>query len=232
MGKNKWNQAGRGYALFMAAAVSGLMFVCGNPAWAGISGNTGQMGQENQAVTDGQTATPCNAEKKTGMESARKQAEELYTSATEVILPEPYRRGYIFLEWNTEPDGSGEFYSAGEVVRITEMTLYAVWEKDETEGIISVETATASNAKWATASNAERVETAGGVMMAEAEEASDYGEDTEPEEETGARINRISEIKRATESNARWMGVQEEMETESEIMEEIEKWCQVQSRKN
>ncbi|MCI8606944.1 MAG: InlB B-repeat-containing protein [Hungatella sp.] len=164
---------------------------------------------------EGRMATPCNAEKKNYMEPGGEQEEELYVSATEVLLPEPYRRRYTFMEWNTEPDGSGECYMAGEVVRITEMTLYAVWEKDETESMISVETATASNAKRATSSNGERMKTE------EMKKASGQDQDTEPEEKTNTKMDRITEAKRATESNAGRMEIWEEPVTEPEVMEEV-----------
>lgn len=206
--KRKWGQAAR-EAVFLAALAGG--FLWGSPVWAGSSGDTGQ---ENQAVMEGRMATPCNAEKKKGMEPGRGQDEELYVSETEVILPEPYRKGYTFMEWNTEPDGSGEFYVAGEVVRITEMTLYAVWEKDETERVISAETATSSNAKQAISSNRERIKTE------ETKKASGQKQDTESEEETNIEVDRITEVKRATESNAERMEIWEEPGTEQEVMEE------------
>lgn len=205
MEKRKWSQAAKG-SVFLAAALAGG-FLWGSPVWAGSSGDTGQ---ENQTVMEGRMATPCNAEKKKGMEPGGGQDEWLYVSETEVILPEPYRRGYTFMEWNTEPDGSGEFYVAGEVVRITEMTLYAVWEKDETEGVISVETVTSSNAKRATSSNGERMKTE------EMKKAS--GQDTEPKEETNTKMDtkmdRITGVKRATESNAGRIEIWEEPGTE------------------
>ena len=155
----------------------------------------------------------CDSEKRSDVKSGGERAEELYASGTEAILPEPYRRGYVFLEWNTEPDGSGEFYGAGEIVRITDMTLYAVWEKEETESLIPMEPATASNAKKATESNAERLETA------ETKEASGQEQDMEPEEKTDAKRNGISEVKRATESNAKRTALSEETEAEPKAIE-------------
>lgn len=206
--KKKWGQAARG-SVFLVAALAGG-FLWGSPVWAGNSGDTRQ---ENQAVMEGRMATPCNAEKKNYMEPGGEQEEELYVSATEVLLPEPYRRRYTFMEWNTEPDGSGEFYGAGEIVRITDMTLYAVWEKEETESLIPMEPATASNAKKATESNAERLETA------ETKEASGQEQDMEPEEKTDAKRNGISEVKRATESNAKRTALSEETEAEPKAIE-------------
>lgn len=56
--------------------------------------------------------------------------EEEHTAADGwVILPVPFREYYDFVEWNTEPDGSGESYQAGEEIRIRDMELYAVWEE-------------------------------------------------------------------------------------------------------
>lgn len=207
--KRKWGQTAKG-SVFLAAVLAGG-FLWGSPVWAGSSGDTGQ---ENQAIMEGRMATPCNMEKKKGMEPGRGEDEELYVSATEVILPEPHRRGYTFMEWNTEPDGSGEFYVAGEVVRITEMTLYAVWEKDGTERVISVETATSSNAKRVTSSNGERMKTE------ETKKASVQKRDTESKEETNTKVDRITGVKRATESNAERMEIWEEPGTEQEVMEE------------
>ena len=36
--------------------------------------------------------------------------------------------GYLFVEWNTERDGSGTAYSAGDVTK-SKITLYTIWEK-------------------------------------------------------------------------------------------------------
>ena len=48
------------------------------------------------------------------------------------ILPE--RDGYVFVSWNTEPDGSGTRYLPGDVFKLTNSThhLYAQWQKDKT----------------------------------------------------------------------------------------------------
>ena len=44
-------------------------------------------------------------------------------------LPIPTRNGYVFLEWNTESDGSGQTITNTSVVDITsDQTLYAIWE--------------------------------------------------------------------------------------------------------
>lgn len=40
--------------------------------------------------------------------------------------------GYVFKNWNTEPDGSGTTYNPGDVITVnSSITLYAIWEKLE-----------------------------------------------------------------------------------------------------
>lgn len=46
------------------------------------------------------------------------------------ILPEPTREGYIFVEWNTERDGTGDSYAAGQEIEIMNGALFAIWEKE------------------------------------------------------------------------------------------------------
>lgn len=48
------------------------------------------------------------------------------------LLPE--RDGYVFVSWNTEPDGSGSRYMPGDTFRIEGSSdrLYAQWQKDKT----------------------------------------------------------------------------------------------------
>ncbi len=41
----------------------------------------------------------------------------------------PTRDGYIFKEWNTEDDGTGDGYYAGTAFTMTQTTLYAIWGK-------------------------------------------------------------------------------------------------------
>lgn len=53
----------------------------------------------------------------------------------QITLPEdkPTLDGYDFLGWNTEPDGSGEEYSPGQSITLTEaLTLYAHWQSKPT----------------------------------------------------------------------------------------------------
>lgn len=46
---------------------------------------------------------------------------------------EPTLDGYVFLGWNTKPDGSGEEYSPGQSITLTEaLTLYAHWQSKPT----------------------------------------------------------------------------------------------------
>ena len=46
----------------------------------------------------------------------------------------PERDGYVFVSWNTEPDGSGSRYMPGDTFRIEGSSdrLYAQWQKDKT----------------------------------------------------------------------------------------------------
>ena len=46
----------------------------------------------------------------------------------------PERDGYVFVSWNTEPDGSGERYMPGDTFHIkgSSDNLYAQWQKDKT----------------------------------------------------------------------------------------------------
>ena len=56
-----------------------------------------------------------------------KESEQLYTNDK---LPEemPTKEGYGFVEWNTEPDGTGKRYFEGDIIRESEdVTLYAIW---------------------------------------------------------------------------------------------------------
>ncbi len=48
-------------------------------------------------------------------------------------LPAVTRNGYIFLEWNTQDDGSGQAFTAETGVH-GDMTVYAVWEEEEAPG--------------------------------------------------------------------------------------------------
>ena len=42
----------------------------------------------------------------------------------------PTRKGYVFMGWNTEPDGSGKSYSAGHYVKLkSNLNLYAQWKQ-------------------------------------------------------------------------------------------------------
>ena len=64
-----------------------------------------------------------------------------------VTLPLPEREGYRFVEWNTELDGSGESYQAGDEIEIYDGELYAIWEAEDVYIYIKEETpiATASD---------------------------------------------------------------------------------------
>lgn len=72
----------------------------------------------------------------------------LYVTSNIITLPTPEREGYLFIEWNTDQNGNGDSYNAGDEFEIKDITLYAIWER---------KCATPSNAdKRATASEAKR----------------------------------------------------------------------------
>lgn len=51
----------------------------------------------------------------------------------QITLPEdkPTLDGYVFLGWNTKPDGSGEKYTPGQSITLTkDLTLYAQWSPE------------------------------------------------------------------------------------------------------
>jgi hypothetical protein len=56
-------------------------------------------------------------------------AERVSANVDYTIKNQDYsRNGYVFMFWNTKPDGSGYAYSNGQVVSIKEsITLYAQW---------------------------------------------------------------------------------------------------------
>ena len=59
-------------------------------------------------------------------------AVEVKVNSDTVILPTPEREGYVFIEWNSESDGSGESFQAGDTFVITsEVELFAIWEEKE-----------------------------------------------------------------------------------------------------
>ena len=73
-------------------------------------------------------------------EAGERPAEEEY-SETELrftedgmlILPRPVMEGKVFVEWNTEEDGSGVGYKPGEIVDPMGITLYAIWADEAAE---------------------------------------------------------------------------------------------------
>ena len=63
------------------------------------------------------------------------------------------REGYLFMGWNTAPDGSGTSYSDKQIISVTkELTLYAQWLQGhgEEKGHIYVDLGLPSGLKWAT----------------------------------------------------------------------------------
>ncbi len=56
--------------------------------------------------------------------------QQTITHDENAYMPIAKREGYKFIGWNTEADGSGKFYSAGNIGELTggNETLYAIWE--------------------------------------------------------------------------------------------------------
>ncbi|MCI2048158.1 MAG: S-layer homology domain-containing protein [Lachnospiraceae bacterium] len=79
---------------------------------------------------DGVDAVP---EKQTVAKSATDEKTE-----TDISSLVPTRDGYTFLAWNTQKDGSGEEYKPSASVSLTEdITLYAQWEENRQEAVLS-----------------------------------------------------------------------------------------------
>ena len=70
-----------------------------------------------------------------------KGAEIAIPPQSEVRIPttEPARGGYAFMGWNTEADGSGDSYNAGDYLKTTNQPLtklYAQWGKEADDGTV------------------------------------------------------------------------------------------------
>ena len=51
-------------------------------------------------------------------------------TASQLSGDAPYRAGYVFTGWNTEPDGTGDSYAIGSMITLSRSdTLYAQWEE-------------------------------------------------------------------------------------------------------
>lgn len=91
----------------------------------------------------------------TGDEFDSRQTEEVASSSKRftVIDTVPTREGYAFQGWNTESDGTGTSYTAGEEYRITgNLNLYAIWEletnPDDLVGNAVAQTVADANSKY------------------------------------------------------------------------------------
>lgn len=91
---------------------------------------------ESATPSNAQLATDSNAEPATPSNAALPEKKPFKTiggyfrNEHEYVLPNAQKDGYEFVEWNTEEDGSGLSYMAGESLRITgEMNLYAIWDE-------------------------------------------------------------------------------------------------------
>ena len=63
----------------------------------------------------------------------------VFTEDGMLILPRPVKEGKVFIEWNTEEDGSGYGYKAGEIVDPTDIVLYSIWEDEVKEEELKAE---------------------------------------------------------------------------------------------
>ena len=55
--------------------------------------------------------------------------DEIISAGQKILLAEPEREGYIFLGWNDESDGSGEYYFVTDPGWEMDITLYAIWQE-------------------------------------------------------------------------------------------------------
>ena len=56
---------------------------------------------------------------------------EVITNSTYGVLPEPYKKDYTFIEWNTKDDGTGDTITSSSIVTLNEdITLYAIYIKN------------------------------------------------------------------------------------------------------
>lgn len=68
---------------------------------------------------------------------------DISKSSADIVLYEPEKNGYEFIEWNTKKNGNGTSYDAGDKIQLKgDLTLYAQWseieEKEEEEENIKV----------------------------------------------------------------------------------------------
>ena len=62
----------------------------------------------------------------------------LYTSGMEAVVLDKgtlIKEGAVFKNWNTDPQGSGDSYSVGDIITITDRNvfLYAIWIEEGSE---------------------------------------------------------------------------------------------------
>ena len=68
-------------------------------------------------------------------------------SVSDAMPAEPVRPGYVFMSWNTLPDGTGDEFSPGTAVT-DDVTVYAVWSKVLYNVIYSVGEAGSEHGTW------------------------------------------------------------------------------------
>lgn len=115
-----------GLAFAMALTISGLANMA--PLAAAPSFDVATASEASLPDIKKAKATPSDA---TPSDATPSEAAEYITDSAYYMLPEPERDGYVFVEWNTEKDGTGDAYEAGEEVELNGMNLYAIWESDD-----------------------------------------------------------------------------------------------------
>ena len=122
-----------GIALGMAAVIA----IAAGPVRAALDVN-----QIEVEVADGVIENDLTGEENTevfeeageeAVEAEYTESELRFTEDGMLILPRPVMAGKIFVEWNTEEDGSGVGYKPGEIVDPMGITLYAIWADEAAE---------------------------------------------------------------------------------------------------
>ena len=151
-----------GTALGLAAVIA----IAAGPVRAALDVN-----QIEVEVADGVIENDLTGEENAEVfeEAAEEPVEEEYTESelrfTEdgmLILPRPVMEGKVFVEWNTEEDGSGVGYQPGEIVDPMGIALFAIWTDETAEE--APEEATPEEASYEDA-----VTTSGGPGVEQAE---------------------------------------------------------------
>ena len=136
-------------ALFLCGTVTILGYASdGDPIIETLAETLGCAKGENIATVS--DATPGKATVSEADNQKTASASEpavFYTASNIITLPTPEREGYLFIEWNTDQNGNGDSYNAGDEFEIKDITLYAIWERDCATPSDADKMATVSEAK-------------------------------------------------------------------------------------